>query len=275
MILIGQTVQAFKGLGCEHIIRLAKSLGIESCEINPQGVNLENKDKIIEAVGSMKTTFHLPVEGIEGFDFAYPEKEKEIQDIIKLINDHRNDLNIILGVFHPVETHGNLETLLKNLKQLKIPLVVENIQLTSDEEFIEAYSLFKRELGDQLKGWLFDVAHSYLRNGPEKYLDLLDKMPFDELEEIHLSDCTENEDSHYSFGAGVLPAKQILREIKKRGFRKIIVNEIDAYPSVWSAIDSYIQVAKVFKKQLYFKVVARKLFVKPLVQKKLKKANIT
>ncbi len=100
-------------------------------------------------------------------------------------------------------------------------------------------------------------------------------MPFDELEEIHLSDCTENEDSHYSFGAGVLPAKQILREIKKRGFRKIIVNEIDAYPSVWSAIDSYIQVAKVFKKQLYFKVVARKLFVKPLVQKKLKKANIT
>jgi sugar phosphate isomerase/epimerase len=274
MELIGQTVQAYKGLGCEHIIRLAKSLGIESCEINPQGVNLENIDKIIEAVGKMKTTFHLPVEGIEGFDFAYPEKEKEIQDIIKLVNDYGKDLNIILGVFHPVETHGNLETLLKNIKQLKIPLVVENIVLTSDEEFIEVYNLFKKELGNQLKGWLFDVAHSYLRNGPEKYLDLLDKMPFEELEEIHLSDCTEGEDSHYSFGAGILPVKKILQEIKKRGFSKIIVNEIDAYPSVWSAIDSYRKVAKCFKKRLYLKVTARQVFVKPLVQKKLKKANI-
>lgn len=275
MVLIGQTVQAYKGLGCEHIIRLAKLLGIESCEINPQGVNLNNKNKVIEAIGRMKTTFHLPVEGIEGFDFAYPEKEKEIQDIIKLINNYREDLNIILGVFHPVETHGNIETLLMNLKQLNIPLVVENIQLTSDEEFIDLYKIFKKELGNQLKGWLFDVAHSYLKNGPEKYLDLLDKMPLNELEEIHLSDCSENEDSHYSFGAGVLPVEQILEEIKRRKFNKIIVNEIDAYPSVWNAIESYQRVAKYFKKSLYLKVTFRKLFIKPLVQKKLKKANIT
>ncbi len=125
-----------------------------------------------------------------------------------------------------------------------------------------------------MKGWLFDVAHSYLRNGQENFMSILDTMPFTELEEIHLSDCTEGDDSHYSFGAGILPIDKILKEIKDRGFRKIIVNEIDAHPSIWSAIDSYKRVAKYFKKSLYFKVATRKAIVKPLIQRKLKKANI-
>ncbi|MHA1198231.1 MAG: sugar phosphate isomerase/epimerase family protein [Candidatus Heimdallarchaeaceae archaeon] len=274
MVLIGQTIQAYKGLECEHVIQFAKTLGIESGEINPQGVNLKNVDKIIETLDGMKTTFHLPVAELDGFDFAYPEKQAEIDDIIKLINDYGEKMNIILGVFHPVETHGDFDTLVSNLKQLKIPLVVENIYLISDEDFMELYKKFKKELGSQLKGWLFDVAHSYLLNGPETYMDLLDKMPFDELEEIHLSDCTEGEDSHYAFGAGVLPADRILKEIKDRGFRKIIVNEIDAYPSIWSTVDSYIKVAKYFKKGLYIKVALRKLIMKPIIQSKLKKAGI-
>jgi len=261
MVLIGQTIQAYKGLGCEHLVRFAKTMGIESCEINPQGVSLKNVDEIIDAIGDMKTTFHLPVEGIDGFDFAYPEKEKDIQEIIELLNNKGKDMNIILGVFHPVERHGNHKTLVENLQQLDIKLVVENIQLYSDEH--------------QLIGWLFDVAHSYLRNGPKDYMKLLDKLPFDELEEIHLSDCTEKEDSHYSFGAGIMPIKSILNDIKGRGFNKIIVNEIDAYPSVWSAINSYKEVAKYFNKRLYVKIATRIFLMKPLIQRKLRKANIT
>jgi len=274
MVLIGQTVQPYEGLSCDKLIQFAKLIGIESCEINPQGVNLKNVNEIIEAVGKMKTTFHLPVEGIEGYDFAYPEKEKEINEVIEVINQNANDLNIILTVFHPVESHGNLETLVNNLKQLKIPLVVENVVMLSDDEFIDYYSRFKDALGTQLKGWLFDVAHSYLKNGPNDYMKLLDKMPFDELEEIHLSDCSKNEDSHYSFGAGVLPTEKILKEIKDRGFDKIIVNEIEAYPSIWSTIDSYKTVARYFKKSLFLKVSLRKFIIKPILQGKLKKANI-
>ena len=274
MVLIGQTVQSYEGMGCEQIIRFANLLGLESCEINPKGTSAKNIDEIIKAIGKMKTTYHLPVAGIEGYDFAYPDKEKEIGDIIKLINKHSDDLHLILGVFHPVEEEGNFKTLIENLKQLNIKLVVENIRNYSDEEFENLYVLFKDELGNQLKGWLFDVAHSYLRNGPNDYMNLLDKMPFDELEEIHLSDCTENEDSHYSFGAGIMPIENILQEIKRRNFNKIIVNEIDAYPSVWSTIDSYREVAKYFKKPLYVKVSTRKFFIKPLIQGRLKKANI-
>ncbi|MEE9410298.1 MAG: sugar phosphate isomerase/epimerase [Candidatus Heimdallarchaeota archaeon] len=274
MVLIGQTVQPYEGLSCEHIIRFAKLIGMELCEINPQGVNLDNADQIIEALGKMKTTFHLPVEGIEGYDFAYPEKKKEIAEVIEVINQNVKDMNIILGVFHPVESHGNFETIVDNLKQLNIPLVVENVGMLSDGEFIEYYSRFKEELGSQLKGWLFDVAHSYLRNGPKDFMKLLDKLPFNELEEIHLSDCSRDEDSHYSFGAGVLPTTNILNEIKKRGFDKIIVNEIDAYPSIWSTIDSYSTVAKYFKKSLYSKVIFRKMIAKPFIKAKLKKANI-
>ena len=99
-------------------------------------------------------------------------------------------------------------------------------------------------------------------------------MPFDELEEIHLSDCHEKEDSHYAFGAGVLPIKDILDVIKERGYEKIIVNEIDAYPTIWHTIDSYKLVAKYFKRKLYRKIVLRRLIFKPIIQRRLRKANI-
>ena len=274
MVLIGQTIQAYSGLECEHIIKFAKTLGFESGEINPQGVNLNNVNTIIDALDGMITTFHLPVDGIEGYDFSYPENQNDIDDVIKLINEYGDKLNIILGVFHPVEVRGDFDTLVKNLKQLKIPLVVENVYHVSDEDFVKVYKKFKKELGTQLKGWLFDVAHSYLLNGPETYMNLLDKMPFEELEEIHLSDCSEGEDSHYAFGAGVLPADKILKEIKKRGFRKIIVNEIGAYPSIWSTVNSYRKVARYFKKGLFIKVALRKMIMKPIIQRKLSKAGV-
>lgn len=275
MVLIGQTIQTYKGLECEHVIKFAKTLGIESGEINPQGVNLKNVNQIIDVLNGMKTTFHLPVAEIDGFDFSFTESKKEIDGVIKLLNNYGEKLNIILAVFHPVEIQGDYETLVNNLKQLKIPLVVENIFHMSDEDFIEYYKKLKEELGSQLKGWLFDVAHSYLLNGPDNYMDLLDKMPFDELEEIHLSDCTEGEDSHYSFGAGVLPVNEILKKIKRKGFRKIVVNEISAYPSIWSTVDSYRKAARYFKKSLFIKVAFRKLLMKPLIQSKLKKAGIS
>ena len=274
MVLIGQSIQSYEGLGCEHLVRFANLLGLEACELNPKGTSFKNIDKIINELGKMKTTYHLPVEGIEGYDFAYPDREEEIGDIIKLINKHSDDLQLILGVFHPVEEKGNFETLVENLRQLNIELVVENIVNYSDEEFMNLYTKFKDELGDQLKGWLFDVAHSYLRNGPKDYMNLLDKMPYDELEEIHLSDCTKNEDSHYSFGAGIMPIEEILGEIRRRRFNKIIVNETYAYPSVWSTIDSYRKVARYFKKPLYLKVTTRKLVFKPILKGKLRKANI-
>ncbi|MHA1202664.1 MAG: TIM barrel protein [Candidatus Heimdallarchaeaceae archaeon] len=274
MVLIGQTIQAHKGLECEHLIKFAKTLGIESCELNPQGVNFDNLDSVIEAVGDMVTTFHLPVDEIDGYDFSYPEKQKEIDGVIKLINENMDKLNIIVAVFHPVEHRGEYETLVKNVSQLKIPVVVENVMSRTDEDFLDYYNRLKKDLGEQLKGWLFDVAHSYIQNGSETYLDLLDKMPFNELEEIHFSDCNEGEDSHYSFGSGVLPIKYILQNIKKRGYKKIIVNEIDAHPTIWDAIDSYKLVAKYFKKGLYIKVAIRKLIFKPIIQRKLRKANI-
>ena len=275
MVLIGQTIQAYKGLECEHVIKFAKTLGIESCELNPQGVSFSNLDRVIEAVGDMITTFHLPVDEIDGYDFSFSDKQAEIDEVIKLVNENIKSLNIILAVFHPVEHQGEYETLVKNVRQLKIPVVVENVMSRSDEDFLQYYNRLKKDLGSQLKGWLFDVAHSYIQNGPETYMELLDKMPFDELEEIHFSDCNEKEDSHYAFGAGFLPIRDILEDIKKRGYRKILVNEIDAHPTIWHTIDSYKLVAKYFKKSLYRKVALRKLIFKPIIQRRLRKANIS
>ncbi|UJG39663.1 MAG: sugar phosphate isomerase/epimerase [Candidatus Heimdallarchaeum aukensis] len=274
MVLIGQTLQAYKGLSTEQLLLFVKALGFESCEINPAGTSLNNVEKIISKVGKMKLTFHLPIQGIEGYDFSQEDKADQINNVISLINNYGEKLNLLLAVVHPPEGNGNIEVLVKNLKKLNIPIVLENVVWYSNEEFKEIYEKLKIELGDQLKGWLFDVAHSYLRNGRKHYLDILDLLPFSELEEIHLSDCLEGEDSHYAFGAGILPIDEILREIKERGYNKIIVNEIDAHPTIWDVIDSYRKVARTFKKKLYRKVTFRLAITKPIIQAKLKKNKI-
>ncbi len=274
MILIGQSLQTYKGLSTQHLLRFAKTFGIQSCEINATGTNHENVADIISEVGDMPLTFHLPVEGVEGFDLSYKEKEKEIKSIIKLINDNHVTLNIVLGVFHPPQKRGDFHTLVENLNQLEIPVVVENVPDYSDLEFKELYFKFKDNLNNNLKGWLFDVAHSYLRNGKEKYMDLLDILPFNELEEIHFSDCLEGDDSHYAFGSGVLPIDSILTDIRSRNYDKIIVNEINPHPTVWDLLDSYIKVAKYFNKRLYTKTLIKRFIFRPIVRRKLEKAGI-
>lgn len=274
MTLIGQSLQTYKGLSTPHLLRFAKTFGIQSCEINATGTNHENVAEIISEVGNMPLTFHLPVEGVEGFDLSHKEKEKEVQSVIKLINDNHVMLNIVLGVFHPPQKRGDFQTLVENLNQLEIPVVVENVPDYSNLEFKALYLKFKDNLNNNLKGWLFDVAHSYLRNGKERYMDLLDILPFNELEEIHFSDCLEGEDSHYAFGSGVLPIDSILTDIRSRKYDKIIVNEINPYPTVWDLLDSYIKVAKYFNKRLYTKTRIKRFIFRPIVQKKLEKAGI-
>ncbi len=275
MLLVGQTLQSYKGLSTAYLLRFAKAIGMELVELNLEGTNLNNVETIIPLVDKTHVTFHLPIVGLENFDLAEKGKEKEIKEVITLINKYGNDLNLILGVVHPPEgKNGSVDYLIENIQQLNLPVVVENVMGYSDEQFIDIYSKMKDGLGKQLKGWLFDVAHSYIVNGKENYLKLLDKMPFSELEEIHLSDCLEGEDSHYAFGYGVLPIDDILQEIKRRSYNKILVNEIDAHPSIWAIIDSYQKVAKIFKKGLYYKVTLRKAIMKPIIQHKLKKAGL-
>ncbi len=273
MVLIGQIVQNYKGISVVDILRLAKLLSFESFEINPAGVTLENVDQIVPFIDKMKLTYHLPIVGVEGFDFSYEQKSIEIKKTQKLLNEYATDLNLLLAVAHPPQGEGNLSTLIENLNQLELPVIVENIPHYSDQEFKDIYFTMKDQLGAKLKGWLFDLAHSYLRNGSEHYLDILDMLPFEELEEIHLSDCLEGQDSHYAFGAGILPVNDFLSLLKERGYNKIIVNEVDAYPSIWHLVDSYRLVAKYFKKSLYYKVTLKKFILKPIIMQKLKKIS--
>jgi len=274
MVVIGQTVQHYKSLSIEHLLRFSRVIGLECVELNPQGVSLDNIDSVLSVLGNLKVTFHLPIVGIEGYDFSFPDAKAKIDKVVSLINGYKSDLGILLAVFHPIEGKGNYDTLVENLSRLDVPLVVENIPIYSNEKFLELYTHLKEDLGAQLKGWLFDLAHSYLKNGFNKMFELLDVMPVDELEEVHLSDCTANEDSHYAFGAGILPIDDAIRKLKGLNYDKIIVNEVDAYPGIWSVIDSYLYVAKHFNKRLYYRILARKFFVKPLVQRKLRRYNI-
>lgn len=275
-MLIGQTVQHYKQIKCEQLIRFARLVGIESLELNPQGVSIDNLSHVTDAIGNLSTTFHLPIVGESGYDFSFAKEDDKIKKVISLLNDNKYNLNIKLCVAHPIEDHvnGNIRTFIDNLGQLDIPIVLENVQSYSNKEFLDFYYRIKDELPNIVIGWLFDVAHSYLRNGLRHMMDLLDLLPFNELKEIHLSDCLETEDSHYSFGSGILPIHQIISELKKRNYNGYIINEIDAHPSIWSVIDSYLEVAKHFKKSLYWRVMLGKVILKPFVDFKLRRFGI-
>lgn len=274
MVIFGQTIQAFKKAPTSELLRFAKLLGVQCCELNVESVSYNNVGDILPLVQHLHVTFHLPVHEIEGYDFASPDETARIQEIINFLNDYGKALGIHFVVAHPPKRQGDLDALIRNLSRLDLPVVIENVVDYRMRAFKHLYSQLKERLGQQLHGWLYDVAHAYLQYGSPRFLKLLDVLPFNELQEIHLSDCTDTEDTHYPFGQGILPIHGILNELRQRNYKKLIVNEIHPYPTVWDLIDSYRTLAWYFNKKHYFNVTLRQILLKPFLQRKLDQVNL-
>jgi len=273
-VRVGLTIERYREIEPAVILGLVRLLGLEYVEITRSV--FDDLERVVSKMDRMQCGFHLPIVCENGWDFATPSARAEIDRLIGLINRHKNSLRLRHAICHPPEPgedgHLNPESvqyLFSNLRRLELPVYIENIPRLSVEDYEAFYRRAREELGDRIAGMCFDGPH-YLISGVDPLSALA---AFDgEIGCIHLSDCTDSEDSHLPFGrGGAMPIERILEELKKRDFRGVINLEIrpEDFHDVFPTIESYLRVLRVFRPAKYVSARARVALLYPLLRRVL------
>lgn len=262
---IGITIDHFKGLSPSLLLSIISKLGVRFVELTES--IFDDLENVKKEVANMETGFHLPNVHDFGYDFSNRDRHDHVQKLIFLINDNYRDLNIQYCLSHPPEKDGypaptdeQVQYLFSNLEKLKVPIVLENTQYLSADQFEKFYRRAKDALEDKIVGKCFDVAHYYLTGeDPVQFLSQMDG----EIFLFHLSDCKNNLDAHLPFGlGGELPIDAILEQIKKQKFDGFINLELmpRKFSDISPLIESYLMVMKTFSYSSYLKSKIRLLF---------------
>lgn len=274
-VLVGITVDRFRGIAPSAFLTIIKKMGVEFIEITKSV--FDDLPSFVEQLGTIQTGFHLPNLHDAEFDFSFQEREAEVQKLIQLINQHRRNLNIIYCLSHPPENrHSSLSEdrliayLLENLDKLETPIVLENITSWNTKRFENFYHQAQQVLGEKLVGQCFDAPHYFLQGeDPVEYLREQDgKINF-----IHLSDCRKGYDAHLPFGLnGDLPIDEILAVLKAQKFHGIINLELlpRNLKDIKPLINSYLKVVRNFDRIKYLKSKSRLILYAPPLIKKMK-----
>ncbi|MEE4312338.1 MAG: TIM barrel protein [candidate division KSB1 bacterium] len=275
-MLVGITIDEFKKFKPSFLLNIVNKLGLDFVEITE--TVFEDLPDVINTLGKIKTGFHLPNAGDSGYDFSSAAHQDNIEALIESINQNHKALNIQYCLTHPPQCNianqsksAIYGTLFTNLERLEPPIIIENIQSMSQEEFTAFYNEAKEALGDKVIGQCFDAAHCYLRgDDPIEILNQLDG----EIRSIHLSDCEAHKDSHLPFGLhGVLPIDDILDAIKENQYDGIINLELLPRQSshVKAVINSYLTVVSKFDKRKYMMTRLRLFYHLPSLMKQFSK----
>jgi sugar phosphate isomerase/epimerase len=274
-VLIGITVDRFRGIAPSVILTIIKKMDVEFVEITKSV--FDDLSPFIKNLGTIQTGFHLPNLHDAEFDFSFQEREAEIQRLTRLINQHARDLNIQYCLSHPPENKKTpltedqlIDYLLANLNQLEVPIILENIQSWDKDRFDKFYQRAKDFLGDKLVGQCFDAPHYFLQGeDPVEYL----KQTNGQIHFIHLSDCRRDYDAHLPFGLnGELPIDEILSTLKEQNFSGIINLELlprgakDIKPLIYS----YLKVVSYFDIRKYLKARLKLILFSPPLMKKMR-----
>ncbi|MCR4439651.1 MAG: TIM barrel protein [bacterium] len=270
-VQVGFTIERFRGIEPSVLLGLTRLLGLEFAEITR--TVFAELDRVVPCVRHMQTGFHLPLVHDDGWDFSCADHQAEIDEVIELINTHRQALRITHCIAHPPEpelaagqVESSVETLLRNLARLDPPLFLENIPGQSMEEFLALYTHAKEALGPKLLGMCFDAPHCYLRGmDPVAQLHALNG----HIGCVHLSDCRPGSDEHMAFGlGGVLPIEAILATLRRLRYRGIINLEIlpRSIDDLEPAIASYLMVLRALHPRKYVTTKLRLLVVRPLLR---------
>jgi len=270
---IGITVEPYKGISASELLNLVSKIGMNYIEINV--TILPTLEECIPLLQKFRVGFHLPIVGLNDYDFAAPEHQEKIDEVINTLNANHDRMNIKYYIVHPPEPDPtiNWDNLLENLNKLKGPIVIENIQAMSNELFIEFVKKAKTVLGNKYNGILFDGPHAYLRGGDWEFLL---REHIDEISYIHLSDCRTYEtpnDTHYPFGYGDLPTNEIVGYLKKSNYSGPIILELLAAPDgrvLDPIVESYLFITRKFDKLRYLNAKLRYLLLAPFIRRKLK-----
>lgn len=256
-LLIGITIDKFKGIKPSTLLTIVRKLGLEFVEITNTVFN--EIEQVKAALGDVQTGFHLPYLHDDNYDFSTQSYASKIQEMIALINQHADDLNINYCLSHPPEAKNSKQSweertdfLLENLKKLKLPVILENVQGISEDQFNILFEKAKNALGEKLIGQCFDAAHYFLSgNDPVVFIDQSNS----KIKCVHLSDCKQNFDAHLPFGVGGnLPIAGILAALKKNEYHGYINLELlpRSLSDIKHVIYSYLQVVQTFNRRKHF-----------------------
>ena len=274
-VLIGITVDRFRGIAPSVLLTIIKKMGVEFVEITKSVFG--DLTPFIDQLGTIQTGFHLPNLHDAEFDFSFEEREAEIQKLIQQINQHHHELNINYCLSHPPENRRSslsenqlIDYLLNNLNKLEVPIILENIQTWDSSKFENFYNKASNILGKKLIGQCFDAPHHFLQGeDPVEFLNQCNgKINF-----IHLSDCRKDFDAHLPFGlAGELPIDDILEILKAQNFQGIINLELlpRNLKDIKPLIDSYLKVVRNFDRMKYLKSKLMLVLNAPPLMRKMK-----
>lgn len=269
---IGMTVEPFEGISAGNLIPLAKAIALDHVEINVNSIS--DVEKIIENLGKLTTTFHMPIHSVDGYEpgTSIPKLRNKVKKVISFINSNHQELNMIYTLAHPPESEGStFDILIESLQQIETPIILENIPWQEDEIFIEFYFKAKDLLGKQLAGHAIDAPHRFLTN-QEKWLEVPKELR-DEIVYVHLQDTTTKDDDHLPIGQGELPYKEFISFLKSINYKGVINQEIRPRGLDIDAImNSCLNVAKAISVRKYLSLKCRYIFVKPILRRKINQA---
>lgn len=253
---IGLTISNFDGKKPGELVAMVRKFGVRFAEFNPT-VFSDLQNVMRQIGGDMAAGFHLPLVAEHGFDFTQREQKEKIDDLIYFINQHRHELNLLYCVAHPPEVgpdgasnEEDLEFLIENLKRLDVPVILENVETWSTNDFDSLVDVIRSELKKKFIGQCFDPAHAFLR-GEDIFARFSAIAPH--VRCIHLSDCARGHDAHLPLGQGELPVEKFLQHVSNSHYDGIINLEVipGSLREVGAVIKSYLQVLRVFRKGKY------------------------
>jgi len=255
---IGLTSDKYKNIPITTILYFFRWLGIQFSEVT---VNIFNQpEKSLQSARGMKLGLHLPNFGNYGYDFSSMRCRRKIETILHQIHLNREKFHFQYAVFHPPEEpsfYDLWDFYLTNLKQVGIPLLLENIPSYTFDSFLSLYQKLRAALAEKLYGICLDIPHAFLSEGDWKRFYTALKY---DIRVIHLSDCTEKKDLHLPFGLeGILPFEEILKTLGETGFNGILNFEIKpvSLSNMNTYFNTFLQATKILKPENVEKIQRR------------------
>ncbi len=273
-MLIGITVSHFDGIRPSRLLRIAQKMGVEFVEFNRSLI--EDIEEVASRMGDTQSGYHLPLAEEDGFDFSYHHYERQIDEVVRALNQYARPLNLRYALTHPPqpelvsqEIESSIEFWVQNLKKLEVPILLENVVNWGESDFDNLIRHLRSELGSQFWGVCFDGPHSLLE-GEDVFSRFRALAPH--IRCLHLSDCSQTEDLHLPFGmGGAFPIREFLKTLKASGIDAIVNLEINpgSLDNLRQLIESYLLVMKYLQPGRYYMTKAGLLWKVPAVKKEL------
>jgi hypothetical protein len=245
---IGLTADGYGGFHIGKILKLFKTFGICFAETT---IHAFKYPKIVSEIRRhMELGLHLPNIGNLGYDFSLSSYKGQIENDITLITQHRDKFNFVYAICHPPEKNNGKDSFnfyVDNLRQVGIPLMLENSLPCTYSRHQSVYKKLKTALGDSIEGVCLDIPHTLL-SGEDWKENFLRWGPC--VKVIHLSDCSPGQDKHLPFGSrNYLQLREIFDFLSQNRFQGILNFEIK--PPTWGHVDlmleTYSEAAEYFE----------------------------